>query len=179
MPDPSEQINLPPLPDCLASFTPSEADHARLKAMVRAYAHEAIMAYRAARAAPGVPAGASMPAEQWLHEIHKAAMYSGYARIGIWDETLANMIATAASQFAIPASPPAPSQQAEPPPGWKLLKDTTHEERSYPDDAKHENGAYFNNCVTCLRQFVGHKRRGVCRACRSAQQAEPIPDCRS
>lgn len=51
------------------------------------------------------------------------------------------------------------------PEGYKLLKNTTHEERSYPEDASHENGNYFNVCHECLREFTGHKRRGICRAC--------------
>ncbi len=51
------------------------------------------------------------------------------------------------------------------PKGWKLLKDTTHEERSYPEEAKSENGAYSCVCLTCGRSFTGHKRRPVCRIC--------------
>lgn len=58
-------------------------------------------------------------------------------------------------------------QQEEVPSGWKLLKDTTQEERSWPEDYPHENGRYCNDCVTCLRQFIGHKRRNTCKVCDS------------
>ena len=51
------------------------------------------------------------------------------------------------------------------PEGWKLLKDTTHAERSWPEDSSHENGNYSNTCVHCLRGFVGHKRRPSCKMC--------------
>lgn len=63
------------------------------------------------------------------------------------------------------------------PDGYKLLKDTTHDERRWHEDAKHENGSYFSECVCCLRSFVGHKRRGVCRACAQpeAVPAQPAP----
>lgn len=60
------------------------------------------------------------------------------------------------------------------PQGWKLLKDSTQDERSWPDDAAHENGAYFNNCSDCGRTFVGLKRRVVCRAC-SASTSPAVP----
>lgn len=55
------------------------------------------------------------------------------------------------------------------PPGFKVLKDTTLVERSWPEDESHENGDYFNNCALCLRTFMGHKRRVVCRACSLAR----------
>lgn len=51
------------------------------------------------------------------------------------------------------------------PNGWKLIKDTTNEERTWAEDAEHENGNYFNNCSSCGRTFVGHKRRVTCKAC--------------
>lgn len=57
------------------------------------------------------------------------------------------------------------------PEGWKLLKDTTHEERGYPEDSKAENGAYSCVCLTCGRSFVGHKRRHVCRSCAGTHAA--------
>lgn len=53
------------------------------------------------------------------------------------------------------------------PKGWRLLKDTTFDERKWHEDASHENGNYCNTCVHCGREFIGHKRRGVCRACSS------------
>lgn len=53
----------------------------------------------------------------------------------------------------------------EPRPGWRWLKNTTYDERSWPEDAGHENGNYSNSCCECLRMFTGHKRRVVCRSC--------------
>lgn len=57
------------------------------------------------------------------------------------------------------------ARQASAPPGFKILKDTTLEERSWPEDYEHENGNYFNKCHHCLRQFMGHKRRVTCKVC--------------
>lgn len=51
------------------------------------------------------------------------------------------------------------------PEGWSLLKDSTQEERSFPEDQGHENGNYHNECVMCLRMFTGDKRRSVCKVC--------------
>lgn len=78
-----------------------------------------------------------------------------------------------AGRAALAAAPQVPAV----PVGYKLLKDTTHDERRWHEDAKHENGSYFNECVRCLRSFVGHKRRGVCRACAQpeAVPAQPAP----
>lgn len=61
------------------------------------------------------------------------------------------------------------------PAGFKLLKDTTYEERSWPEDAAHENGNYSCCCVICLRQFTGHKRRVVCKVCYAAPPAAAQP----
>lgn len=51
------------------------------------------------------------------------------------------------------------------PEGWKLLKDSTQDERSYPEMSTNENGNYFNTCFNCKRTFVGHKRMLFCRVC--------------
>ena len=51
------------------------------------------------------------------------------------------------------------------PEGYKLLKDTTEDERSWVEDREHENGNYYNLCGHCGRQFIGHKRRVVCKSC--------------
>lgn len=37
--------------------------------------------------------------------------------------------------------------------------------RSWPEDFDHENGCYERVCGYCSRQFLGHKRRVVCKAC--------------
>lgn len=51
------------------------------------------------------------------------------------------------------------------PAGWKLLKDSTRDERSWPEDFAGDNGRYFNTCATCERVFAGHKRRITCKVC--------------
>lgn len=56
--------------------------------------------------------------------------------------------------------------------GWKLLKDSTNEERSWYEDKGNENGSYYCTCSNCGRAFTGHKRRVVCRVC-SASPAAP------
>jgi hypothetical protein len=62
------------------------------------------------------------------------------------------------------------------PQGWKLLKDSTFDERSWPEDSGHENGNYFCNCIHCGRQFTGHKRRCVCRVCASPYALNNPPE---
>lgn len=37
--------------------------------------------------------------------------------------------------------------------------------RSFPEDAHHENGQYMCYCLSCCRNFYGHKRRIVCKLC--------------
>jgi hypothetical protein len=60
------------------------------------------------------------------------------------------------------------------PAGFKLLQDTTHAQRSWPEDASHENGNYSCCCCHCLRMFTAHKRRVVCKVCAAAPGA-PTP----
>lgn len=45
--------------------------------------------------------------------------------------------------------------------------------RDWIDDAKHENGNYFNKCGSCGHGFIGHKRRTTCYAC--FIDAQPAP----
>ena len=59
------------------------------------------------------------------------------------------------------------------PEGWKLLKDTTQQERSYPEDSGHENGSYMTDCCHCGRTFIGHKRRVVCKSCATPINTAP------
>ena len=42
---------------------------------------------------------------------------------------------------------------------------TGGEVNDWPEDASHENGQYFNRCLSCDGDFIGHKRRHQCRKC--------------
>lgn len=115
-------------------------------------------------AAPGV---ASLPAPQ--------AAQAAYAYIYEWDTPFGVHTSTSSNRYN--GQPPARSVPVFLAPqavqtGWKLLKDTTREERSWAEDAAHENGSYFCECMECGRQFIGHKRRVVCKSCAAA----PSPD---
>lgn len=35
----------------------------------------------------------------------------------------------------------------------------------WPEDSGHENGNYYNKCLACDFDFVGHKHRHICRKC--------------
>ncbi len=39
------------------------------------------------------------------------------------------------------------------------------DENDWHEDFEHENGNYRNKCVVCGVDFIGHKRRVVCRVC--------------
>jgi hypothetical protein len=41
------------------------------------------------------------------------------------------------------------------------------ESRCYPEDTDRENGSYSNVCCECNQQFIGHKRRYICKECKS------------
>lgn len=60
---------------------------------------------------------------------------------------------------------PPPLQQVEP--GWRLLKDTTYSDRSWP------GGTYMGTCCDCLRQFCGKKRQPTCRDCAAPKEPKP------
>lgn len=42
----------------------------------------------------------------------------------------------------------------------------------WTEDSSHENGNYFCKCLPCGADFIGHKRRLVCRKCYMANKAE-------
>ncbi len=46
-----------------------------------------------------------------------------------------------------------------------FVRTTKEQTRDFPEDAAHENGNYYNTCVTCDESFIGHKRRYTCRVC--------------
>lgn len=37
--------------------------------------------------------------------------------------------------------------------------------RDFPEDKHHENGNYHVVCTRCGEQFLGHKRRPLCKVC--------------
>jgi len=45
------------------------------------------------------------------------------------------------------------------------VKELEGELRNWPEDFKHENGNYSNTCFFCFNEFIGYKRRSVCRVC--------------
>ena len=58
------------------------------------------------------------------------------------------------------------------PPGFRILRDTTHAERSWPEDVG-ENSWYSNVCCNCGRDFLGYKRRVTCRVCNTPGANDP------
>jgi hypothetical protein len=36
---------------------------------------------------------------------------------------------------------------------------------NWAEDNTHENGNYACHCVACKKQFIGHKRRVICKTC--------------
>ncbi len=45
-----------------------------------------------------------------------------------------------------------------------------HDEHDWPEDASHENGNYHCMCMGCGSDFIGHKRRVVCRKCAKSDE---------
>lgn len=84
------------------------------------------------------------------------------------DELNAWAIEIAVAVEALAATHPTQPTSAAVPEGYKLLKDSTHAERAWIEDAGHENGLYSNTCIECGREFAGHKRRVICRVCAAA-----------
>ena len=60
--------------------------------------------------------------------------------------------------------------------GWGLslrmawMKGTHH--CDWTEDFEHENGNYHCRCEICRADFIGHKRRVVCRSCAGYQQVK-------
>lgn len=57
--------------------------------------------------------------------------------------------------------------------GWRLVKDSTFDMRSWREDESHENGNYHNVCMDCGRTFQGHKRRPLCKVCTDQPSRSP------
>ena len=47
-------------------------------------------------------------------------------------------------------------------------------EGNWTDDFSHENGNYVNTCVICDHNFLGHKRRIVCKKCVDKSDINPF-----
>lgn len=86
---------------------------------------------------------------------HRAALRSGDHRAKPF---AAEALGEIRRIVGVATQPPSASPVAVPE-GFKLLKDSTHDERSY------EGGDYYCMCCTCLRQFSGQKRQWVCKVC--------------
>ena len=44
-------------------------------------------------------------------------------------------------------------------------KSDTVDDMDYPEDSTHENGTNVRQCKNCLKLFIGHKQRQVCKVC--------------
>ena len=42
---------------------------------------------------------------------------------------------------------------------------TGSSENDWLEDSAHENGNYFRKCLSCGCDFIGHKRKFVCKKC--------------
>ena len=48
----------------------------------------------------------------------------------------------------------------------------TETQRNWTEDYNQENGQYLNKCCLCEKQFIGHKRRPVCKECAVSEETE-------
>ena len=105
---------------------------------------------------------------EWLFKTHYASEECYASGRIVWEvcDTTDGVISQI-DNMVYPLVMPAPKQ------GWKLLKDSTLDERSWPEDYKHENGNYQNSCCECGRMFNGYKRRVMCKVC-SETPAAPV-----
>ena len=51
---------------------------------------------------------------------------------------------------------------------FRTLRDPANAKRDWTEDAGHENGNYLCQCLLCGKEFIGHKRRTVCKLCDGA-----------
>jgi len=47
----------------------------------------------------------------------------------------------------------------------RLLPAPIGSAKDWPEDAEHENGKYWCECIKCAGTFIGHKRRIICKVC--------------
>ena len=99
----------------------------------------------------------------------------GYKDLGILNKAEpAYILAAIAERLKLDTTAYQESFPVEVPVGYKLLKDTTHAERSWDEDKTHENGNYNCICCHCGRIFTGHKRRVICKACITDRPGTPM-----
>jgi len=48
-------------------------------------------------------------------------------------------------------------------------------ERDWPEDFMHENGLYNNWCPACQKNYLGHKRRPLCKPCTGLSRTGCVP----
>lgn len=58
--------------------------------------------------------------------------------------------------------------------GYKLLRDTTLEQRSWMNEIHSDRGPNHLTCSHCLRVFHGNAKRTICRTCEEDIQNPPI-----
>jgi hypothetical protein len=47
----------------------------------------------------------------------------------------------------------------------ETAKQIAESDRNWYEDYSYENGQYFHICIYCKKQFIGYKRRVVCKKC--------------
>lgn len=102
--------------------------------------------------------------ERWIVRKHCDDLFSNEHEARRYAQIIGN--AEVIPLYAHPAPQPIPE-------GWKLVKDCTREERSWPEDYSQENGNYFLTCNHCGREFTGHKRRVTCKVCANISEPQP------
>jgi len=60
--------------------------------------------------------------------------------------------------------------------GHKCIDWQAPTSRDYPAEWHEENGSYFNKCCECNKQFIGRKRRIVCRDCLDINKDKQIKE---
>lgn len=143
-------------------------DLGRSETFVTAEAYDNLLeAYQQKTAAPQPPASAQPLAppdtgnvgakDEHLFEFWWAEYMSDASRNRAWEAWLAAPRSDGVGVVGLSA-----------PAGYKVLKDSTQQERSWTEDARHENGNYHCVCCHCGRGFIGHKRRASCKVCSAA-----------
>lgn len=61
-----------------------------------------------------------------------------------------------------------PNPRPKPRPRLKLMPGDRSTAGDWPEDFHLENGNYYNYCTACENEFIGHKRRRVCKVCQNA-----------